>query len=110
VQAAHDELKDLERLIQQHNSNPPNTSDPNAVADYNAEADYYNAWAAQLEGQLGSSNAQYTPATPAKTAEIPSWTQPAPPQPPDRPPPPYTGPSTPELIDEVPLQTSRSQI
>jgi hypothetical protein len=110
VQAAQDELKDLERLIQQHNNNPPNTSDPNAVALYNSEADYYNAWAAQLEGQLASSNAGYTPATTAKTAEIPSWTQPAPPQPPDRPPPPYTGPSTPELIDEVPLQTDLRQI
>jgi len=53
VQAAQDQLKDLERLIGQHNSNPPDPSNWGAVADYNAEASYYNAWAAQLEGQLG---------------------------------------------------------
>ena len=81
VQAAKDELDSLEKLIQHHNSNPPSPSNLPAVADYNAEADYYNAWAAQLQGQLGSSNTEYTPATPAKTAETPSWTQPAPQQP-----------------------------
>ncbi len=81
VQAAQDQLKDLERLIQQHNSNPPDPSNWGAMADYNAEASYYNAWAAQLEGQLGSSSTQYTPSTPAQTAQTPSWTQPAPQQP-----------------------------
>jgi hypothetical protein len=109
VQAAKDELDSLEKLIQHHNSNPPSPSNPPAVADYNAEADYYNAWAAQLQGQLGSSNTEYTPATPAKTAETPSWTQPAPQQPV------HQGPSsttetTPPLIDKVPLQTDLRQI
>ena len=109
VQAAQEQLSKLEQLIQDHNAKPPDPSNWNAVADYNAEANFYNSWAAQLQGQLDSSKVQYTPTTTAKTAEIPSWTQPAPPQPPD-PRPPYTGPSTPELIDEVPLQTPRSQI
>jgi hypothetical protein len=99
VQAAQAELSHLESLIQQHNRNPP--SDPGAVAGYNAEADYYNAWAAQLHGQLDSWNAQYTPATTAKTADIPSWTQPAPQQPV------HQGP---QLINEVPLQTDLRQI
>jgi hypothetical protein len=111
VQAAQDQLKDLEEKIQHHNSNPPvDKSNVGAVFDYNAEADYYNALAAQLQGQLDSANVQYTPATTAKTAEIPSWVDPNPPPPPKPPPPPYQGPSTPELIDEVPLQPTRSQI
>lgn len=79
VQAAQDELKDLETRIQQHNANPPDSSNYGAVAAYNAEADYYNACAAQLRGVLDGAQVQYTPATTAKTAEIPSWTQPAPP-------------------------------
>jgi PPE family len=78
VQSALDELQRLETLIQHHNSNPPSPSNLPAVADYNAEADYYNAWAAQLQGQLGSWNAEYNPATTANS-QAPSWTQPAPP-------------------------------
>jgi hypothetical protein len=81
VQAAQDQLKDLERLIQQHNSNPPDPSNWAAVSDYNAEANYYNSWAAQLQGELNSSQVQSTPSTTAKTAQTPSWTQPAPQQP-----------------------------
>jgi len=81
VQAALDELDRLEKLIQLHNSKPPDQSNLPAVLDYNAEADYYNSWAAQLQGELDSSNTQYAPATTARTAEIPSWTQPAPQQP-----------------------------
>jgi hypothetical protein len=81
VQAAQQQLSKLEQLIQDHNAKPPDPSNWTAVADYNSEAAYYNAWAAQLHGQLDSSNAQYTPATPAQNAQIPSWTQPAPPQP-----------------------------
>jgi guanyl-specific ribonuclease Sa len=81
VQAAQNELKDLERLIQQHNSRPPDPSNWSAVESYNNEADYYNAWATQLHGKLDSWNTQYTPASPAKTANTPSWTQPAPQQP-----------------------------
>jgi hypothetical protein len=108
VEAAQNELKDLERLIQQHNDNPPNTSDPNAVALYNSEADDYNSWAAQLHGKLDDWNAQYTPASPAKIADTPSWTQPAPQQPVPQGPPKATG-TTPQLTDEVPLQTDLSQ-
>jgi len=81
VETAQKNLQDLEDAIKRHNLNPPNPYDPNAVAAYNSEANYYNSWAAQLHGQLDSWNAQYTPATPAKTADIPSWTQPAPQQP-----------------------------
>jgi Colicin D len=109
VQEAQQQLSKLEQLIQDHNAKPPDPANWTAVADYNAEAAYYNAWAVQLQGQLDSSKVQDTPAT-AKAADVPSWTQPAPPQPPDRPPPPYTGPSTPELTDEVPLRTDRAQI
>jgi len=109
VQAAQNQLHDLEKLIQQHNANPPDPSNAGAVFDYNAEAAEYNAWAAQLHGQLDSSNVQYTPATTAKTAQTPSWTQPAPPQTPASSAP-NTGPSTPPLIDEVPLQTDLRQV
>jgi Colicin D len=111
VQAAQDQLNDLEKLIEHHNSNPPvDKSNLGAVLNYNAEADYYNAWAAQLQGELNSANVQYTPATTAKTAEIPSWVDPNPPPPPKSPRPPYQGPSTPPLIDEVPLQDDLKQI
>jgi hypothetical protein len=92
-------LKDLERLVQQHNSNPPNTADPIGVADYNAEANYYNSWAAQLQGQLDSSQVQYTPSTPAKTAQTPSWTQPAPQQPVHQGP--KAQPPSPSLADQT---------
>jgi hypothetical protein len=81
VQAAQNQLNELEKLIQQHNSNPPDPSNYGAVSAYNNEADIYNAWAAQLEGQLDSSQVQYTPTTTANQAQIPSWTQPAPQQP-----------------------------
>jgi len=109
VQAAQDELKDLELRIQQHNSNPPPSNDYGAVSAYNAEADYYNSRAAQLHGKLDQSQVQYTPATPAKTAEVPSWTQPAPPQP-THPAPSNPNYPTPEEIDEVPLQDDLRQI
>ncbi|WP_241523556.1 ribonuclease domain-containing protein [Mycobacterium sp. IEC1808] len=48
---------------------------------YNQEAWTYNAWKAQLENQLKSSNAEYTPPKDAVRTDIPSWTQPAPEQP-----------------------------
>jgi guanyl-specific ribonuclease Sa len=95
VQAAQNELKDLERLIQQHNSHPPDPSNWGAVESYNSEADYYNAWAAQLYGKLDSWNTQYTPASPAKTANTPSWTQPAPQQPV------HQGPQVPQKTQDV---------
>jgi hypothetical protein len=101
VQAAQDQLKDLERLIQQHNSNPPDPSNWGAVADYNAEADSYNAWAAQLHGVLDSSNVQYTPATPAQSAQIPSWTQPAPQQPVHQGPGSQPQPPSPSLAEQA---------
>jgi guanyl-specific ribonuclease Sa len=101
VQAALDELDRLEKLIQLHNSKPPDPSNLPAVFAYNAEADYYNSWAAQLHGKLDSSNTQYTPATTAKTAQIPSWTQPAPPQPvPQGPQPPQQAQNVLKQIDE----------
>ena len=81
MQAAQQQLAELEKIIQHHNNYPPNTSDPGAVGAYNAEADTLNAWAAQLEGRLDSSQVQYTPTTTANKAQIPSWTQPAPQQP-----------------------------
>jgi hypothetical protein len=56
-------LGDLEAKIQHHNEHPPNTSDPNAVALYNSEANYYNQLAAQLDAQVESFNAPYTPAS-----------------------------------------------
>jgi colicin D len=108
MQAAQNELKDLERLIQQHNSRPPDTSDWVAAESYNNEADYYNAWATQLHGKLDSWNTQYTPASPAKTANTPSWTQPAPQQPTPKGPS-KTTETTPQLIDEVPLQSDLGQ-
>ena len=95
MQAAQDQLRELEKLIQHHNDYPPDPRNWDAVADYNAEANYYNSWAAQLHGQLDSQNAQYTPATPAKTAEIPSWTQPAPQQPAPQ------GPQVPQKAQDV---------
>ena len=109
VQAAQQQLAELEKIIQHHNDHPPNTSDAGAVGAYNAEAHTLNAWAAQLEGQLDSSQVQYTPTTTANKAQIPSWTQPAPQQPTHSVPsnPSY---STPEQIDEIPLQTDRIQI
>jgi hypothetical protein len=109
VQEAQNELKNLERLIQQHNSHPPNPFNSVAVESYNSEAAYYNAWAAQLHGKLDSWNTQYTPASPAKTANTPSWTQPAPQQPTHQGPPKATE-TTPRLVDEVPLQTDLGQI
>jgi hypothetical protein len=108
VQAAQDQLRELEKLIQQHNTNPPDPRNWNAVADYNTEAAEYNSWAARLHGLLDSQNVEYTPATTAKSAEVPSWTQPAPqqhaPQGPSN-----TTQSTPPLIDKVPLRTDLSQ-
>ena len=104
VQAAQTELEQLEQLIQHHNRNPPNPADWDAVANYNSEADYYNSWAAQLHGRLDSWNAQYTPATTAKTADIPSWTQPAPQQPAHQGPgsqPQPGGPSSPGLAEQA---------
>jgi Colicin D len=109
VQAALDELDRLEKLIQAHNSNPPDPTNLPAVLAYNAQADYYNSWAAQLHGKLDSTNTQYTPATTAKTAQIPSWTQPAPETPVHQAPPANTQ-STPPLIDKVPLQTDLRQV
>ena len=108
MQAAQDQLDKLEKAIQHHNANPPPASEPGAVLIYNNEADFYNNWVAQLQGQLNSANAQYTPATTANTV-IPSWTQLAPQQP-NAPRPPYQGPSTPPMIDEVPLQDNDKQV
>jgi hypothetical protein len=104
VQAAQDQLVELEKLIQHHNDNPPDPGNWTAVGDYNAEAAYYNSWAAQLHGELDSQNAQYTPATTARTADVPSWTQPAPEQSAPQ------GPQTPQQIDKVPLRTDPRQI
>ncbi|HEY1842217.1 MAG TPA: hypothetical protein VGG53_18725 [Mycobacterium sp.] len=73
------------------------------MLDYNAEADYYNAWAEQLQGRLGSWNVEYTPATTANT-QAPSWTQPAPQQPVHQGPssqPQPGGPSSPSLADQA---------
>jgi guanyl-specific ribonuclease Sa len=95
VQAALDQLTALEQLIQHHNLHPPDSHDWEAVAAYNSEAAYYNAWAAQLHGQLDSSKAQYTPATSAKTVDTPSWTQPAPQQPVPQ------GPKVPQKAQDV---------
>ncbi len=81
AQEAQQQLSKLEQLIRDHNAKPPDPRDWGAVADYNAEASYYNSWAAQLQGQLDSSKAPSTPSTSANTAQIPSWTQPAPQQP-----------------------------
>ena len=81
AQQAQQQLSKLEQLIQDHNAHPPDPGDWNAVNAYNAEANYYNSWAVQLHGQLDESKVEYTPATPAQTAQIPSWTQPAPQQP-----------------------------
>jgi pyruvate/2-oxoglutarate dehydrogenase complex dihydrolipoamide acyltransferase (E2) component len=101
VQAAQNELKDLERLIQQHNSRPPDPSNWSAVESYNNEADYYNAWATQLHGKLDSWNTQYTPASPAKTANTPSWTQPAPQQPTPSTHPQPSAPSSPSIAEQA---------
>jgi guanyl-specific ribonuclease Sa len=80
AEAAQNAYKDLEQKILFHNSHPPNPHDYQAVIAYNQEADYYNSWASQLQHQMGSWNVQYTPVTSANTADVPSWTQPAPPQ------------------------------
>jgi hypothetical protein len=101
VQAAQNELENLERLVQEHNSRPPDPSNWSAVEAYNSEADYNNAWAAQLHGKLDSWNAQHTPASPAKTANIPPWTQPAPQQPhPTGPQPQPNAPTSPSIADQ----------
>ncbi|WP_139829871.1 hypothetical protein [Mycobacterium gastri] len=88
--------------IANHNLNPPNPSDWNAVNAYNQEAWYYNTLKAQLERQLDAANAQYTPANDAKRADIPYWTQPAPQQPrtPNTQPQPGTSPS-PTIADQA---------
>lgn len=79
--AAQRQLSDLEQKILHHNQNPPNPSDPTAVANYNDEAALYNSWAAQLQGQLGEWNQQYTPPSTANTVQTPSWAHPEPQQP-----------------------------
>lgn len=81
VQAAQQQLTELEKIIQQHNDFPPDSSNPGAVSAYNTEAATLNAWAAKLQQELNSAQVQYTPVTEANQAQIPSWTQPAPPQP-----------------------------
>ncbi|MBY0390158.1 MAG: hypothetical protein K2X56_19240 [Mycobacterium pseudokansasii] len=93
--------------IDNHNRNPPNSSDWNAVQIYNQEAWYYNTLKAQLERQLDAANAHYPPTKEATRADIPYWTQPAPQQPKQGPPKAGTGPQT---IDEIPLQTDLGQI
>jgi hypothetical protein len=109
VQAALDQMNELEKLIQQHNSSPPDPSNYGAVSAYNSEADIYNSWLGELQGQLDAGNVQYTPSTTANTAQVPSWTQPAPQQP-AHPAPSNPSHSTPEQIDEIPLETNLRQI
>lgn len=109
VLEAQQQLSKLEQLIQDHNAHPPNPGDWNAVNAYNAQASFYNSWAAQLQGQLDEAKVSHTPATSANTAQVPSWTQPAPPEP-SHPAPLNPSSSTPELTDEVPLQDDQQQV
>jgi guanyl-specific ribonuclease Sa len=81
VEAAQRAYEQLIKDILDHNSRPPDPTNLEAVNAYNQEAWTYNAWKAQLENQLKSSNAEYTPGKDAARTDIPSWTQPAPEQP-----------------------------
>ncbi len=78
---AQEQYKELIKDIEAHNSWRPDSGDPTAVADYNSEANWLNTWKTQLEGQLNSWDAQYTPSSsPAVDANTPPWTGPEPPQ------------------------------
>nr|WP_264072734.1 ribonuclease domain-containing protein [Mycobacterium palustre] len=95
VEAAQKAYQDLISAIEHHNSWRPDPTNLEAVNAYNQEAWTYNAWKDQLERQLNSSNAQYTPAKDAVRTDIPSWTQPAPEQPHQ------PGPQVPQKVQEV---------
>jgi hypothetical protein len=96
------------QAIERHNSWRPDPTNLDAVNAYNQEAWTYNAQKAQLESQLKSSNADYTPAKDAVRTDIPSWTQPAPEQP--HPSAGQPQPNAPPQVSKVPLQTDRGQI
>jgi hypothetical protein len=81
VEATLKAYQDLISAIERHNSWRPDPANLEAVNAYNQEAWTYNSWKAQLEGELNSSNTQYTPVKDAVRTDIPSWTQPAPEQP-----------------------------
>jgi hypothetical protein len=71
--------KDLSDSIDNHNSWRPDPQNLTAVDNYNREAWTLNTWKAQIEGRLGSENAEYTPVKEAvSTDDRYWWTRPAP--------------------------------